>query len=105
VAAGFFHVRSSNPFEQAFMRDELAVERANNRVRHQTGLMGHERERKGELSRVNADVFPNAPKVTGPGNTSRVGHHAGGHMEIDRKGHRDQYEETPQKRRTWEDGP
>ena len=80
------------------MRNEPAIKRAHDGVRHQTRLMGHEGKGECELGRVSADVSPHAPKMAGPGNASRVGHDAGGHVHIDRKGHRDHHKQTPQSR-------
>ena len=95
MPARFFGISRGNPFEQMLVRDVAAIDRANNGVGHQACLVTDKCESQCQLRRISSQVSPDIPKVAGPGNSARMGHHAGGHVEIDRKRHRDHYEKTP----------
>ena len=61
------------PFEQRFMRDELAVQGAKDGVSIRVRLVCEHDDHEQNLQCVSSNIAQNAPKMARPGNAARVG--------------------------------
>src|SRR6266571_133586 len=74
---------------------------ANDRVNNQIGLMREKNDLHRQLRSVRAQVAPDTPEVTGPGNAARMNQQTRRRMNVHRKGEDQQHQERPPK---WIDG-